>query len=200
MAEVVRPTLEDLGDDRIALVKIAVRHCLMPHPEVVSSFPNAAFPSIRNARRRGEVEQRDGQAVLFDDNTTPRWTLLWSHGIRSLPRDNGWTFAHIWDRATPHADTHHAYTHLANLCMMPEFFGSLSDKRGPLGEYLKYHAWERYGWSPDGAAPPQPENYDSLQWRYLNKVVDPQSAFRNILDGSRDKRAIQLRQIMTLTS
>ncbi|WP_295171771.1 hypothetical protein [uncultured Brevundimonas sp.] len=198
-ADVLKPTLQDLGDDRIALVTIAIRHCLMPHPDVVSAFPYAVFPSVRDARRRGHVEDCGGQAVMFDDNTTPRWALLWSHGIKSLPRAHGWTFAHVWDRSTAALHPHHAYTHLANLCMMPEFFGSLSDKKGPLVGYLQYHAWNRYGWSPDMAPPAKPTDFDELEWRYLDPALDPQSAFRSIFLASRDKRAIELRRLMSVS-
>jgi hypothetical protein len=42
-----------------------------------------------------------------------------------------------------------AYTHLANLAMVPEPFASLTDKNGPLTVFLRWHAWEVYGWKPE---------------------------------------------------
>lgn len=165
------PALEDLGEDRFELVRIVVRHCLMPHPEVVAAFGKAVFPSIRDQKNRLTVSEIDGRAVLLDDNVTPRWALLWAHGVKNTEHLKGWTFAHVWGQPK----NPDAYTHLANLCMMPEFFGSLSDKDGPLCDYLKFHAWDQYGWSPSGSAPVKPPGFDAVAWRYLSSIRNPRA-------------------------
>ena len=82
--------------------------------------------------------------------------------------------------------------------MMPEFLSSLSDKQGPLVDYLRYHSWDQYGWSPDGLPPQKPADYDDMEWRYLQPVADPKSVFQGMLLASKDKRAIELRQLMSI--
>jgi len=152
------------------------------------------LPVIRaSAKRgqRGEVKNFDGRKLLCDDNTSPKWALLWSHGLNNNPR-RGWTFAHVWDESGDPA----AYTHLANLCMIPESLSGLSDKEGPFVEYLRFHAFDRYNWAPTGRTPKRPEHFERLEWRYLEPLEDPQTAFSERLLTSRDKRAILLRQLM----
>lgn len=188
------PSSAIAGGDRFDLAKIAVRHCLLPNPDVVAAFSGALLPVIRASTKRGqrgEVKDFDGRELLCDDNTSPKWALLWSHGLRNNPR-KGWTFAHVWDESGDPA----AYTRLANLCMIPESLSGLSDKDGPLVEYLRFHAFDRYGWAPRGQMPKRPEQYDMLEWRYLEPIDDPQAAFLERLLVSSDKRAILLRQLM----
>ena len=88
-----------------------------------------------------------------------------------------------------------AYTHLANLCMMPEFFGSLSDKQGPLCAYLRYHAWVRYGWRYGETTPSAPEGYDTLEWRYLPAIKDPPAFVRARLATLSNQRVELLRSL-----
>jgi hypothetical protein len=192
LASTLPPPLKELGDDQIALVRIVVRHCLMPHPRVVASLNGPAFPSIRDQKKRLTIGQVGGRQVLLDDNVTPRWALLWAHGIKNTEHLHGWTFAHVWGLPKDPA----AYTNLANLCMMPEFFGSLSDKNGPLCAYLKFHAWSQYGWSPDGTAPPEPVDYQTLDWRYLAPLDEPQAFIVARMVALDNQRVKMLRQLM----
>ena len=182
-------------EDRFALVSIAVRHCLMPHPDVVAALPDALLPVIRasTARgKRGKPIDWGGERVLCDDNTSPRWALLWSHELTNR-RKSGWCVAHVYDRS---ADRH-AYTRLANLCMIPESLAALSDKDGPLVDYLKFHAWKIYSWLPEGDSLPEPRGYGDLTWHYLDPVGDPLRAFHERLRKSKDDRVISLRKIMS---
>ena len=75
--------------------------------------------------------------------------------------------------------------------MMPEFFGSLSDKHGPLCAYLKFHSWNQYRWSPDGLAPQCPEGFYELEWRYLSPINNPR-AFIEERMASLDNQRIRL--------
>jgi hypothetical protein len=162
-------TLKELGQDRLHLAQIVLRHTLLPNPVTVAAFRGAVFPSIRDQRNRVTVGEVGGRRVLLDDNVTPRWALLWAHGITATHHLAGWTFAHVWSASKDPE----AYTHLANLCMMPEFFGSLSDKRGPLCPYLRHHAWLRYGWCLGSDEPVRPDGYEALDWHYLPEIPDP---------------------------
>lgn len=185
--------LQDLGSDRLPLVRIALAHCLMPHPKIVASFRGAVFPSIRDQRRRLTLSEEHGNSILRDDNVTPRWALLWSHGISATHHLQGWTFAHVW--AAPKDPA--AYTHLANICMMPEYFGSLSDKDGPLCAFLKFHSWDAYGWRPcDSNEPRKPEGYDSLEWRYLPPTDNPRNFVRQRMAALGNQRVMLLRPLM----
>lgn len=191
----VLPTLLDLGEDALALVRIAARHCLLPDPATVACFDGAVFPSIRDQKNRITAGEHDGRAILLDDNVTARWALLWSHGISATHHPKGWTFAHVW----PTVKDPDAYTHLANLVMMPEYLASLSDKQGPLTRYLQFHAWSRYSWKPSGFEPPaEPEAFDGIDWRYLPTCFDPSSFVRRRLAELNNQRAILLRPMMGL--
>jgi hypothetical protein len=183
--------LQDLGPDRLSLTQIVLRHCLFADPGTVAAFAGAVFPSIRDQKNRVTIGEVDGRHVLLDDNVTPRWAFLWAHGLKATHAFSGWTFAHVW-AASKDPD---AYTHLANLCMMPEFFGSLSDKQGPLCAYLRYHSWQRYGWRHGKGSLPKPEGYDALQWRYLPAIADPISFVRKRLEALDNQRVRLLRSL-----
>ena len=174
------------------MVRIALKHCLMPNPKTVAAFDRAVFPSIRDQKRRMEFGEVSGRRVLLDDNVTPRWALLWSHGFKETGHLSGWTFAHVW-AAPKNPD---AYTHLANLCMMPEYFGSLSDKQGPLCAYLRYHAWERYNWHISPPPPEKPEGYEALEWRYLRAIDNPQTFVQERMQTLGNQRVLKLRELM----
>lgn len=186
----------DISKDMLDLARIAVRHCRLPHPAVVKRMNGAVFPVIR-----GRLEQRgkcltgtiDGRKIMYDDNTTPRWALLWSHGIDIMSHPKGWVFAHVWgDVKNP--DT---YTHLANLVMLPESFGGLSDKQGPLVPYLQYHAEATYGWRPTNRNPiVKPVGYDDLTWNYLDSIPDPRGFVRERMSKSNAQRVKLLRELL----
>ena len=84
--------------------------------------------------------------------------------------------------------------------MMPEFFGSLSDKQGPLCAYLRFHAWDRYGWSPGNQKVERPEGYGDLEWRYLPAIADPQGYVHQRLGQLNNQRVHLLREVMKLGS
>jgi hypothetical protein len=164
------PSVFALGDDTLPLVRIAAKHCLLPHPNVVKSFGCAVFPAIRDQRNRLTISEISGQRVLLDDNVTARWALLWSHGIPATHHLSGFTFAHVWGAVKDPG----AYTHPANLAMMPEYLASLSDKEGPFAQFLRFHAWQSYGWKPSGyPEPPKPDGFDEIEWKYLEDYADP---------------------------
>jgi len=80
--------------------------------------------------------------------------------------------AHVWAET----DCIHSFTHLANLALIPECFGTLTDKTGPLTTFLRWPAWHTYQWKPKHEAePPMPDGYDSITWRYFENVPDPQA-------------------------
>jgi len=185
-------TLTELGDDRLSLARIVLRHCLLPDPATVRLFDGAIFPSIRDQKNRLTLGQVDGQVVLLDDNVTPRWALLWAHGVSATHHLKGWTFAHVWGASKDPG----AYTHLANLCMMPEFFGSLSDKQGPLCAFLRYHAWQCYGWSYGGQDVVEPDGYKTLEWRYIPPIANPRDYILRRLGDLNNQRVHLLREAM----
>lgn len=185
------------NDDALALSQIAVGYCQCPHPDVVLRLEGAVFPSIRASNKGGKRGDRgnvNGRWIMYDDNTTPRWALLWSHGIGVTSHPKGWTFAHIWDDVTKDPD---AYTHIANLIVLPESLASLTDKQGPLVPYLRFHAETVYSWRPAGTATvKKPVGYDDLTWTYLDSIPDPLGFVRNQMKRSNDKRIGVLRDLM----
>lgn len=188
-----------LGEDEKALVSMAAARILLPDPATVKSFNHAMFPTIRAPRELyQEVKVQDRIVGMHDDNTTPRWALLWTHGIpgKSKLPTLGWTIAHVWDRS----QDLNAYTCLANLALIPEYLGSLSDKQGPLTRYLRYHAWQVYQWRPADAEPPcAPDHYAEIRWNYLTPVVDPVGFFRDEFASANCRRSRVLKPLMPPT-
>ena len=106
-----------------------------------------------------------------------------------------WTFAHVW--STPMDPD--AYTHLANLVMMPEYFGSLADKVGPLVDYLKFHAWRTYKWKPDNTdEPTEPTSFANIKWKYMERVPDPNLVIEERMTTLKNQRVLALRPLMKL--
>lgn len=184
--------------DRLApvLARLVARTSYLAHPDVVRAVGRAVFPAIRSMRRRTQHVMRDGEAVgMYDDNYTPTVALLWSHGIAGGNR-KGWTFAHIWSAS----DDLDAYTHPANVAMVPECLASLTDKEGPLTRYLRWHSQSVYGWKPaDAPAVAKPEGYDVIVWRYLPPIPDPWSFIRQRLAEADNERVRVLRPLMQKT-
>ena len=102
-----------------ALVRIVSETSWLADPETVKAIGRAVFPTVRarkNHKRSGEVI-RDGEAVgMYDDNTTPRWALLWAHGTPITHHPSKRTFAHVWEGADDIA----SYRHLANIVILPD--------------------------------------------------------------------------------
>lgn len=130
---------------------------------------------------------------MYDDNTTPRWAMLWAHGISHTSHPSSRTFAHVWEGA----DDIDCYNHLANIVMVPEPFAGLTDKKGPLTNYLRWHAWSVYGWKPEKMnVPVKPEDFDDIQWKYLPKIDDPMEFIRSRMNALNNGRVRTLRPIM----
>lgn len=185
------PSLPDFNhvDELVAAISSYIR---LPHPAVVAKLEGAVFPSIRDRKHRFEFSSIGDRRILLDDNTTPRWALLWSHGYSTTAHPKGWTFAHVWARPKDPD----CYTNVANLAMMPEYIASLTDKDGPLGAYLRYHAWEKYGWRPRyDDEPTKPEGYDAISWCYLREESDPMGFIRSRVQELKNKRCRLLREL-----
>ncbi len=81
--------------------------------------------------------------------------------------------------------------------MIPECFGTLTDKTGPLTAFLRWHAWEVYQWKPGHAPQPQkPAGVETLAWRYFEKAADPKALIRQMVTDSDNQRTRTLRSIM----
>lgn len=167
----------------------------LPNKKAVKALDKAAFPTIRcNGKNpRFSLIQRGGADIgMYDDNTTPEWALFWSHGLQGT-RPKGWTIAHVW----PTSDDISAYTNLANLIMVREPFAGLTDKDGPLTQFLRWHSWECYQWKPaQEPLPVKPSGYESIQWRYLSSEADPKALILQRLTSRNNKRTRILRPIM----
>ncbi len=182
-----------LYDDALALCKIVVPYCKMPHWDVVKKLNGPVFPVIRNHGRRFEKDTKDGCRIMFDDNTAARWAFLWSHDLGSTAHPhNGWHFAHVWEKPKDPQ----SYTNVANLLMLPAGLASLSDKHGPLSPYLRYHAKQVYDWQPNDNAIEKPQGYDELEWKYLDSYPEPWSAIRERIERSNAKPARVLRCLL----
>ncbi|MDT8429370.1 MAG: hypothetical protein RQ757_11445 [Pseudomonadales bacterium] len=174
------------------LIDVVSSYLLLPNPAVVSALGGAVFPSIRDQRNRITVANLEGRKILLDDNTTARWAILWAHGYTTTAHPKGWTFAHVW----PRPKDPECYTQVANLAMMPEYLASLSDKDGPLGAYLRYHAWEKYNWKPASDPEPQePEGYSAVSWHYLREESDPVGIIESRVQELENERCKLLRSL-----
>lgn len=185
------PSKPQLGISGRRIAEITLPFCRLPHPQTVSTFSGPVFPSIRNHKKRGTLDPENN--LLFDSNRTPRWALFWSHGIGAAAHPKGWTIAHVW---TCSQDPK-AYTNLANLVLMPECFGSLSDKDGPMGCFLRYHAYSVYGWKPDGfQRPEKPEGFDDIDWQYFEPIENAESFVHSRLMSLKNVNAKILRSLV----
>lgn len=192
---------EEAAFDLAALVAAA---SYLPHPAVVAqvsearaSTGGAVFPVSRGKieKRTGEIIENGKTVGMHDDNTTPRWALLWAHGYGGVSKSQspGWTFAHVW----PTSGDRRAYTHLANLAMVPEYFGSLTDKQGPLTRYLRWHAHAVYGWRPeDQPVPEKPARFEDVVWRYFDPIEDPVRYIGAYLNTLGCQRSSVLRRLL----
>lgn len=111
---------------------------------------------------------------MLDDNKAPTDAFIWAHGIRQYQDAQ---FNHLWGRA----DDVHAYTSLANICMLPAFLSELTDTHRGVRAMLHYRALELYGNSlaiPLGTTS-KPAGYDDLQWaEVLPPVANLEAVYR----------------------
>ena len=187
--------MHSLDEYSPSLAQMVAKLSYLPHPDTVRALNGAAFPTAR-ARRlhpRLSLILKDNEAIgMYDDNTTPTWALLWSHGIVGGQR-KGWGFAHVWQVS----DDTKSYTNIANLALIPECFTSLTDKEGPLTSYLRWHAWVVYGWKPvNKETPSEPPEFDKIKWIYLERNTEPRQFInKRMLERNNDRVRI-LRPIM----
>tara|TARA_R100000306_G_scaffold28329_1_gene31581 strand:+ start:15299 stop:15940 length:642 start_codon:yes stop_codon:yes gene_type:complete len=155
---------------------------IFSHPDTVAQTgARALFPIVRDARRRGETEEREGRIIGFDDNKAPTDAFLWANEIKRRPQDL--QFNHVYALS----DDVECYTNLANLCVSPAFLAKLTDTNPEITELLKFRVFDLYGWYPDGTRPPnQPDRYTKLEWsdtlpviRGVGAVVSDQLARRS---------------------
>ena len=193
------PVIDYKGKDARDIALLAARLCLLPHEETVGQFKKAVFPTKRKtALRCQRIKTSKG---MWDDNTTPRWALLWSHGVRGGNKAlKGWHVAHVWNNC----NNVQCYTRLENLLLVPAAYAGLTDADGPLTPYLRYHAFKVYRWRPKGRpAPKKPSEYEKFasKWRYLS--AEPGDARKRVLDRlnqGRGQRAEMLRKFIRLIS
>jgi hypothetical protein len=189
------PELPCLDEYSIPLAKMAAKCSYLPSIETVKAIGGAVFPTSRRGDKQelfSYITDNDVNVGMYDDNTTPRWALLWAHGIGYTSHPTGWTFAHVW----PSRGDRAAYN-LANLAMLPECFGTLTDKQGPLTKFLQWHAWETYRWKPEREETPEkPAGYEQIMWKYLPEIEDPKAFIRQRLTDLKNERVKILRPIM----
>jgi len=152
------PAIDYKGKDARAIALLAARLCQLPNKKTVSHFKKAVLPTKRKtASRAKRIKTGKG---MWDDNTTPRWALLWSHGVRGGNKAlKGWHVAHVWNNC----NNVHCYTRLENLLLVPAAYAGLTDGDGPLTPYLRYHPYKAYGWKPKGKpAPKKPPEYQKF--------------------------------------
>jgi hypothetical protein len=180
----------------LQIAKMVIPRCKLARPEVVQSFIKtrsagcfhpAVFRSKRS-RRGNPYKQRlavdEDEGSMYDDNTSPRWALLWAHGITNERNRDGspWVFAHVWEGGAAvqrYSDDIRCYTRLENLAMVPRGYSNLTDEGGPLAVYLRYHAWDKYRWKPEDEKkdPSKPFGYDDLEFKetnYFDLIEDPE--------------------------
>lgn len=138
------------------------------HPETVRQTGNRpVIRVVRNAARRGEIIEIDGQRVGLDDNKAPTDVFMWCNGWKRRPRDI--QFNHVYtDSQDPES-----YACLANLCVTPSFLAKLTDTNPLVRDMLRYRVWDMYGWYPRRAEEPrEPNGYRDLNWAPFLPPVD----------------------------
>lgn len=170
-ASLLLPAIDYKGKDARAVARLVAHLCQLPAAKTVKQFKKAVFSTKRNIALRGEpIKDEDGQIIgMYDDNTTPRWALRWSHGIPGGDKAlEGWRVAHVWNDC----NKLDCYTRLENLLLVPAAYAGLTDDDGPLAPYLRYHAFAAYEeWHPEcKQRPEKPDDYDSFSgaWQYLD--------------------------------
>jgi hypothetical protein len=193
------PDIDYKGKDARAIALQAARLCLFPDEETAGQFKRAIFPTRRKMALRGSLilDESNKEIGMYDDNTTPRWALLWSHNIQGGDEAlQGWRVAHVWNDC----NNVQCYTRLENLLLVPAAYAGLTDDDGPLAPYLRYHVYEHYKWCPEPTQNPYlPADYDMFRnkWKYLPHATDPaNNLVFNRLQESKSRRAEVLREFI----
>lgn len=165
---------------------------IFSHPDTVRQTGCRPFVrTVRDAARRGQVEERGGILVGLDDNKSPTDAFLWCNGLKR-PREA--QFNHVYaDSADPES-----YTSLANLCVTPSFIAKLTDTDLRIRALLRFRTFDLYGWVPAGSAiPERPPDYLRLAWACpLPPVADVEVACRmTMVRRPRDRTVQIIRQI-----
>ncbi|GEP12010.1 hypothetical protein [Methylobacterium gnaphalii] len=158
------------------------------HPDTVRQTGCRPFvKTVRDAARRGQIEERGGVLVGLDDNKSPTDAFLWCNALRR-PREA--QFNHVYaDSADPES-----YTSLANLCVTPSFIAKLTDTDPYVRSLLRYRTFDLYGWVPAGLAEPErPPKYDRLVWAPpLPPVADVEAVSRARMSRKPRDRTVQI--------
>ena len=193
------PLIDYASKEARAIALMAAQFCRLPDCDTVKTFGKAVFPTQRKTAQRGSliIDKSNKEIGMYDDNTTPRWALCWSHGIIGGDKAlKGWHVAHVWNKC----NNVHCYTRLENLLLVPAAYAGLTDDDGPLAPYLRYHAFKVYRWRPKGRpAPKMPSEYEKFasKWRYLS--AEPGDARERVLarlKEGRGQRAKVLRKFI----
>jgi hypothetical protein len=147
------------------------------------------FRVVRNAAKRGTVEEGQGGWIAYDDNKSPTDAFLWCNGL-SASKMRDVQFNHLY------ADSQNAdqYTCLANLCVTPAFLAKLTDTKASVRSLLRFRAYDLYGWVPAGhEAPTEPAGYADLIWAPpLPPVSDVEAQARLIMERKPKDRTVQI--------
>jgi hypothetical protein len=150
---------------------------LFSHPDTVAQTQGKpVLRIIRDAARRGQIIELNGQRVGLDDNQVPTDAFCWINGLTTRMRDV--QFNHIYtDSQNPET-----YTCLANLCVTPSFLAKLTDTDPAVRALLQFRAWRLYGWRPAHAPEPtEPAEYAGLIWALcLPPVANVREAFEAV--------------------
>lgn len=161
-------------------------HTIFAHPTTVAQTRNkAVFPIIRGPSAiRGNTFRSEGRVIGYDDNKTPRETLLIAIGLKRRPKDT--QINHVYARSS---DVN-AYTALPNLCMTPTFLAKLTDTDPVCKAALQRRSFDLFGWRPDGEDEPEkPVGYDRLVWAApASPIADLATAMRARVDGQDNYR------------
>lgn len=98
-------------------------------------------------------------AVLIGLKTNKQYGRLYAGA-----KFTGFEACHIWDK-TCYDERYH--TSVGNLVLLPRTVASLTDHCEEVKKMLKYEAWKRFGFKPQGEATPQcPKYYKQIVWKY----------------------------------
>lgn len=152
-----------------SIVAAVAAHTVFLHPDTVAQTGGQPlFPVVRNPNRRRElVELPDGRVAMFDDNTTPTLSFLWSARRTKGP---DLQYNHVWGDPR-NLDT---YTALWNLCVTPAYLAKTTDgsNHPEVLAALRYRVVDLYGIWPAGLErPSKPDGYDDLMWAPSPELV-----------------------------
>ena len=198
----VLATFSDLRLDGVAALEVVIAASpyrtveqavasltVFSHPDTVRQTGCRPFVrTVRDAPRRGQVEERGGLIVALDDNKSPTDAFLWCNGLRTRPREA--QFNHVYANSADPA----SYTSLANLCVTPSFIAKLTDTDQRARALLRYRAFDLYGWVPSGSTVPEPPSgYDGLEWAPpLPPVADVEAVSRAVMARRPKDRTVQI--------